>query len=79
MKLPSTGQDSTGEDGNYRPKTLEIRKLLRSEDFKSGKLTKYHMWRHMGYKQETVKYHYYKIYFPKRFKEKYLSTGKTTN
>lgn len=79
MKSPCIGRSMIGVRKDCLPKTKKIIDLLYSEQFMSGDLTYYQMWKNKGYNRETVKYWYYKIYLPEKFKIRYLklSTGKT--
>lgn len=80
-RSPCIGQNMIGGIENLAPKTKKIIDLLYSEQFKKGELTYYQMWKNGGYSRETVKYWYYKIYLPEKFKVRYLklSTAKSTN
>lgn len=81
MNSPYIGRDMIGGVDRLPKKTRKIIDLLYSEQFKNGELSKYHMWKYLGYSRETVKYWYYKIYLPEKFKTRYLklSTDKSTN
>lgn len=72
MRSPSIGASMIGEDSGYRKKTMKLINLLLSEEFQKGELTCSYLWKKMGFKQETVKYHYYKLYLPEKFKIRYL-------
>jgi hypothetical protein len=77
-RSPCIGRNMILGVENLPKTTKKIIDLLYSEGFKSGEITYYYMWKHLDLKRETVKYWYYKIYLPEKFKTRYLklSTGK---
>jgi len=48
----------------------KLKELLLSKDFLEGKLSQGDI-RRMGVPEETIRYHYYKIYHPERYKKRY--------
>lgn len=80
--LPSIGVNTIGVKENYSPKTWNLIELLCSEQFRTGKITKYSITRRKrsnktvanpaGYAKATVDYWFTKIYFKEKFERKYL-------